>query len=120
MKIQDIKRGSHICYWNYLYYKHAIVCHPWSENNSQDRNRGHVIIISWKLTPPAKIIQEPIEFQKDSQVYVAVYSKVVCKHPDTVVERAMRRLGETKYNVVKNYARAFPRWCVTEYGGVFT
>lgn len=121
--IKDIKAGSHICFWNHCYYKHAIVCHEWKADYPAYMGSGKMVIIAWKLTPPQKIIRETVHFRSFlswRNVYVAVYSKTVCHDPDTVVKRAKSRIGETNYHVVKNYARAFPRWCVTGYGGVFT
>ena len=51
------------------------------------------------------------------KIYRANYPKG-CYPADVVVKRARARIGEKCYHVVSNFARAFPRWCKTGYGGL--
>ena len=41
-----------------------------------------------------------------------------CHRNSAVLQRARARVGETCYNVITNFARAYPRWCKTGYGGL--
>lgn len=119
-KIQSIEVGSHICFWNYAYYKHGIVTAEWASNERQSPKKGNITIISWKMRPPKKIIEHEVTFKRNHKVYLAIYSNAVKYAPTEVVKRAQSRVDEQNYDVIKNYARAFPRWCVTGYGGIFT
>ena len=48
-------------------------------------------------------------------IHVAEYTKG-CYEDDLAVDRALKRVGEKEYNVVTNFARAFPEWCKTGQG----
>jgi hypothetical protein len=51
------------------------------------------------------------EFAKGEQIYVYKYEK--CDAPEVVVQRAIRKLGEQKYDVVRNNCEHFAYYCKT-------
>ena len=56
-------------------------------------------------------------YRKKIGLLKAIYSGP-CFQPDKVVRRALSRWHEKDYNIVTNFARAFPRWCRTGNGGL--
>ena len=40
-----------------------------------------------------------------------------CHSPHSAFERSVAFQGAQDYRFFTNYARAFPRWCITGYGG---
>lgn len=85
-------------------------------------------LIGWKFCPDTRrvnqeptlnpeIIQDEVEFTDDKTIYKAMY-KYPCFNDDEVLQRAHKHIGDTDYHVIENYARAFPRYCKTGYGGL--
>ncbi len=52
-------------------------------------------------------------FTRGSQLYKRDYLEGFCFIPDVVVNRAMSRLGEQKYNLLFNNCEHFATWCKT-------
>ena len=68
----------------------------------------------------SEIITTTYDFQIGSGLAIerANYPVDGCHDDAEVLRRARARHGETCYHVLWNFARAFPRWCKTGYGGL--
>lgn len=64
---------------------------------------------------PSEIVERTslATFSQGNPIYVKEYSKGFCFIPEVVVERAEKRLGEDKYNLLFNNCEHFATWCKT-------
>lgn len=54
-----------------------------------------------------------VTFARGNRVYIRKYLQGFCFIPDVVVNRAISRLGEQKYNLLFNNCEHFATWCKT-------
>ena len=64
---------------------------------------------------PSEIVERTSldTFSRGNLIYVKEYTKGFCFVPEVVVERAEKRLGEDKYNLLFNNCEHFATWCKT-------
>ncbi|MBD2498564.1 lecithin retinol acyltransferase family protein [Nostoc sp. FACHB-280] len=84
-------------------YHHGIDCGNDTvihyQKNYKNEKNGIILWVSMK------------DFTKGRKIYTRIYNN--CDSPLIVVERAKRRLGETKYNLFYNNCEHFARYCKT-------
>jgi hypothetical protein len=84
-------------------YHHGIDCGNDTvihyQKNYKNEKNGIILWVSMK------------DFAKGGKIYTKIYNN--CAPPLIVVERAKRRLGETKYNLFYNNCEHFARYCKT-------
>jgi hypothetical protein len=64
---------------------------------------------------PSEIIEKTslATFTRGNKIYLKQYIKEFCFIPEIVVQRAISRLGEQKYNLLFNNCEHFATWCKT-------
>jgi hypothetical protein len=64
---------------------------------------------------PSEIVERTslATFTRGNPIYVKQYLEGFCFIPEVVVERALSRLGEQKYNMLFNNCEHFATWCKT-------
>jgi len=93
-------KGDHIYVMRGAYAHHGIYV-------------GDGTVVHWdKKSKVPRIARVPLEeFSRGEPVHVREYD--ACFDPDTVVARALSRLGETGYDYVANNCEHFATWCKT-------
>lgn len=106
-----IQPGDHLYYSCGLYEHHGIYCGDILYKNRHYKEvvihfegkhkRGQIRGISYN------------RFAYNRQVGVDQHEKDSCFTPETVIRRAINRLGEPDYNLFGNNCEHFARWCKT-------
>ena len=105
--VRDRVRGDHIYALRAGYAHHGIDC-----------GDGKVVAYTGGLSSSSGSsggIEQTsfLVFSKGFPVYVRKYSDKVMREypPDSVVQRALSRVGEKEYNVLSNNCEHFATWC---------
>lgn len=81
------------------------------QHHGIDIGDGHII----HYRKPSEIIEKtPFNiFSRGNKVYIRQYPRGFSFIPEIVIERALSRLGEQKYNLLFNNCEHFATWCKT-------
>lgn len=93
--------GDHLRVWRGAYWHHGIYC-----------GSGNVIHYSGKKSNNPVVCQVSIEDFCESRQWFKVDHEMK-NQPIDIVKRAIKRLGEPKYNLIFNNCEHFANWCVT-------
>ena len=100
-------RGDHI----YILQKKVKVTY---QHHGIDCGDGYVIHLS---EGRKKVVRDPmsrfLSKSKDGVLYIYDHKPGKCDVPSVVIQRAMSKLGEEGYNLVKNNCEHFAFWCKT-------
>jgi hypothetical protein len=96
-------RGDHLVLRRFLYSHHAI-----------DLGDGNVVEYGGKLFGKPYVRQISLAEAADGSIpEVVEYPPESCFSPEEVIQRALSRLGETRYCAWENNCEHFARWCKT-------
>lgn len=103
--------GDHISYGCGTHSHHGIYC---GDISYKDRLYKEVVIHFEGKHKRGQIRGLAYhKFAQDREIYVLPYRKEVCFAPETVIRRAINRLGEPDYNLFGNNCEHFAHWCKT-------
>ena len=101
--------GDHICRKDGIYWHHGIYC---GDITLKDRIYHNVVIHYTSKNNCGQIRGLSYEkFAKNQDVYYVDHSNDHCFVPETVIHRAVNRLGEVDYNLFWNNCEHFANWC---------
>ncbi|MBD2566735.1 lecithin retinol acyltransferase family protein [Anabaena lutea] len=111
MESIPIQPGDHIGYFSHTHYHHAIYCGDISYRNRQYKQ----VVIHYEGKNKRGQIRGLAfhKFAQNREIYIFPYKKNACFAPETVIERAISKLGEPEYNLFGNNCEHFAHWCKT-------
>lgn len=110
-RLEMLRYADHVAWYRkkLRYYHHAIVL-------DIDPARSRIEVISYMLSVSKRPIVERRWVNVDlakRDLYRIDYDRGQFYPPDVVINRALSRLGETKYDVIDNNCEHFTRWAKT-------
>ncbi|WP_049560183.1 lecithin retinol acyltransferase family protein [Limnoraphis robusta] len=103
-----IQPGDHIYRLHEGYSHHGIYCGDITYNNRHYKD----VVIHYDNKRKIKGLSFE-KFARNQDVYYLLYKDEVCLKSETVVHRAINKLGETDYDLFWNNCEHFVHWCKT-------
>ncbi|MEA5498271.1 lecithin retinol acyltransferase family protein [Limnoraphis robusta Tam1] len=101
--------GDHICRNDGHYWHHGIYC---GDITLQNRIYHNVVIHYTSKNNCGQIRSVSYEnFANNQDIYYVDHKHDNCFAPETVIHRAVNRLGEIDYNIFRNNCEHFANWC---------